>query len=145
MLGTMLALVDEETTVLVISENGFHPDHLRPQLIQREPASPAAEHRQLGILVAHGLGIRKDALVYGSGLLDIAPTILHHFGLPVGEDMDGKVLLDFYEEPGEVERVPSWDAVDGADGRHPADLQIAPADSKAALDQLVALGYIDQP
>lgn len=61
--------------------------------------------------------------------------------------MDGKVLLDIYAEPPvtEIDSIPSWDAVEGDHGMHPPDKQIAPAESKAALDQLVALGYIDEP
>ena len=31
------------------------------------------------------------------GLIDVAPTILHHYGLPIGKDMDGKVILDIFE------------------------------------------------
>ncbi len=145
MLGALLALAGEDTTVLLMSDHGFHPDHLRPSAIPREPAGPAAEHRQLGILAARGPGVREDHRVYGAGLLDICPTVLHHFGLPVGEDMDGKVLLDIYREPAEVRRVPSWDEVDGDDGGHPPDRVVSPADSKAAPDQLVALGYIEEP
>ena len=60
--------------------------------------------------------------------------------------MDGKVLLDLYEEnPPPVEKIPSWDAVPGDHGMHPPDRQISASDSKAALEQLVALGYIDEP
>lgn len=58
-------------------------------------------------------------------------------------------LMDIYDPqhgaPAAVARIPSWDAVAGDHGMHPPDRQIAPADSKAALDQLVALGYIDAP
>lgn len=146
MLGELLALAGPETTVILMSDHGFHPDHLRPRAIPREPAGPAVEHRQFGILAARGPGLRRDERVYGANVLDICPTILHLFGLPVGEDMDGKVLLDLYEdEPPVVNRVPSWDAVPGDHGMHPPDRQISAADSKAALDQLVALGYIEKP
>lgn len=146
MLGTLLALAGEDTTVILMSDHGFHPDDLRVSNIPREPAGPAAEHRQFGIFAAKGPGIRKDERIYGANLLDICPTLLHLFGLPVGEDMDGKVLLDLYEErPAEVQRIPSWDQRAGDHGMHPPDKQISAEDSKAALDQLVALGYIDEP
>src|SRR5205814_7922032 len=73
-------------------------------------------------------------------------TVLHLFGLPLGEDMDGKVLLDIYEhKPAAIQRIPSWDEVKGDHGMHPRDKQISPADSKAALQQLVALGYVAEP
>lgn len=146
MLGELLALAGPEATVILMSDHGFHPDHLRPRAVPREPAGPAAEHRQFGIFAARGPGLRRDERIYGANLLDICPTILHLFGLPVGADMDGKVLLDLYEdEPPEVARVASWDDVPGDHGMHPPDRQISAADSKAALDQLVALGYIEPP
>ena len=146
MLGTLLELAGGDTTVILLSDHGFHPDHLRPLAIPREPAGPAVEHRSLGIFVARGPGLRKDDRIYGATLLDVCPTILHLFGLPVGEDMDGKVLLDIYEQmPPAIDRIPSWDDVEGDHGMHPPDKQIAATDSKAALQQLVALGYIDEP
>jgi tetratricopeptide (TPR) repeat protein len=146
MLGTLLRLAGDETTVILMSDHGFHPDHLRPSGIPREPTGPAVEHRQFGIFVAKGPGIKKDERIYGANLLDICPTILHLFGLPVGEDMDGKVLLDIYEEkPADIQRIPSWDEVEGDHGMHPPDKQISAADSKAAIQQLVALGYIAEP
>jgi tetratricopeptide (TPR) repeat protein len=146
MLGTLLRLAGDETTVILVSDHGFHPDHLRPLGIPREPAGPAVEHRQFGIFAAKGPGIREDERIYGANLLDICPTILHLFGLPIGEDMDGKVLLDIYEQkPAAIRRIPSWDQVEGDHGMHPPDKQISPSDSKAALQQLVALGYIAEP
>jgi tetratricopeptide (TPR) repeat protein len=146
MLGTLLRLVGPDTIVILMSDHGFHPDHLRPSGLPREPAGPAIEHRQFGLFVAKGPSIRKDERIYGANLLDICPTLLHLIGLPVGEDMDGKVLLDIYEQrPAAVERIPSWDEVDGDHGMHPSDKQISPADSRAALQQLIALGYIAEP
>jgi hypothetical protein len=146
MLGTLLRLAGTDTTVILMSDHGFHPDHLRPAGIPREPAGPAVEHRHFGIFVAKGPHIRKDDRIYGATLLDICPTLLHLFGLPVGEDMDGKVLLDIYEgKPALIRRIPSWDEVDGDHGMHPPDRQISPAESKAALQQLVELGYINEP
>ena len=74
-----------------------------------------------GVLVMHGPGIRQDERIYGAGLLDIAPTILHLFGLPVGRDMDGKVLLTAMESPAPIERIESWEDVQGDSGMDPPD------------------------
>lgn len=145
MLGTMLAQVSEDTTVVVCSDHGFHPDHLRPRQIPREPAGPAVEHRDLGMFVIAGPGFKQDELIHGANLLDITPTLLTHYGLPVGDDMDGKVLLTAFSEPPAVERIASWDDVPGDDGRHSETVRQDPLAAKAALDQLVALGYIEAP
>ncbi len=145
MLGAMLRLAPPDTTVIICSDHGFHPDHLRPLQIPNEPAGPAVEHRDLGMLLMAGPGLKQDALIHGANLLDITPTILTLYGLPVGEDMDGKPLLDAFETPPEVKTIPSWDAVPGADGRLAAEQQFDPLTAKEAMDQLVALGYIDKP
>ncbi len=143
MLGRLLELVDDDTTVILVSDHGFHNDHLRPDSIPREPAGPAIEHRDFGIFVMQGPGVRKDELIHGASVLDITPTLLTLYGLPVGEDMEGKPLLAAFEDPDPVTRIPSWDEVAGDDGRHPPGLRSDPFESKAALDQLVALGYIE--
>ena len=145
LLGTLLDLTDEDTTVMIVSDHGFHSDHLRPKGIPLEPAGPAAQHRPYGVLAVRGPGIIKDEIIYGASLLDICPTILTIFGLPVGKDMDGKPLISlFHKQPG-IETVQSWDGIPGDDGGHPPDRRIDPIEAKEAINQLVALGYIERP
>ncbi len=146
MLGTLIQLAGEKTTVILMSDHGFHPDDFRLGSVPREPAGPAAEHRQFGIFAAAGPGIKKDERVHGASLLDITPTLLQLFGLPAGVDMDGKTLEGIFEKHPQIpEKIPSWDDVSGDHGMHPPDRQISAQDSQAALQQLVALGYIDEP
>ena len=145
MLGALLAKAGEDTTVMVMSDHGFHPDHLRPAAIPDIPAGPAIEHRDFGVLVIRGPQIKKDVTLEGASILDIAPTILALYGLPVGEDMDGKALARALATEPEVARIPSWEDVPGADGRHPAHTAFEPVAAPEALDRLVALGYIERP
>lgn len=49
-------------------------------------------HRDEGMLVMNGPGIRPGAKIEGASILDIAPTVLHTMGLPVPTTMDGRVL-----------------------------------------------------
>jgi predicted AlkP superfamily phosphohydrolase/phosphomutase/tetratricopeptide (TPR) repeat protein len=150
MLGQTLSKIDlNQTTVVICSDHGFHPDHLRPRAIPKEPAGPAVEHREHGVFLIAGPGIRKDALIHGATLLDVTPTILTVFGLPVGEDMDGEPLLECFEPQGEqlpeVEWVESWDAIPGDDGRHPEAKEMPGGDDAETMQQLVDLGYIERP
>jgi predicted AlkP superfamily phosphohydrolase/phosphomutase/tetratricopeptide (TPR) repeat protein len=146
MLGRILDLVGPETTVMLISDHGFQPDHLRPRDIPKEPAGPAYEHSSYGIFVATGPGIRKDQRIYGASLLDITPTLLHLYGLPIGEDMDGKVLAQILEsDDTKIEVIPSWDALEGDDGRRPADAEEDEDAAARAMQQLVDLGYVEAP
>ncbi len=145
LLDTLLKLAGEDTTVILISDHGFHPDHLRPASIPHEPAGPAAEHRPYGILVMKRHGIKRDELVFGTSLLDITPTILTLFGLPVGNDMQGKPIFQAFAETPQIETIPSWEDIAGCTGQHPPDQQIDPLDGAQVLKQLAALGYIDDP
>ncbi len=146
MLGTLLKKAGGDTTVILMSDHGFHPDHLRPAAIPDIPAGPAVEHRDFGILAISGPGIRKDELLHGPSVLDVAPTILALYGLSVGEDMDGKVLSQaFIEPPAEIGRIPSWEEVPGADGRHPPHTRMDPVAAHEAMEQMIALGYIERP
>ena len=144
-LQRLVACADEDTTIILMSDHGFHSDHLRPQAIPTEPAGPAIEHRDLGIFVAQGPGIKKDHMVGGANLLDVAPTILTIFGLPYGEDMDGRPLVDIFEDDREVKTIPSWEAVDGETGQYQEGASLDSAESKETMEQLIALGYIDRP
>ncbi|MCP4495277.1 MAG: tetratricopeptide repeat protein, partial [Phycisphaeraceae bacterium] len=147
MLGALLHLAGEDTTVILISDHGFHPDHLRPEHIPVEPAGPAIEHRPYGIFVAKGPEIRKGETVSGASVLDLTPTVLTAFGLPVGEDMDGKPLVTIFEGDRAIETVASWDDIDGPHphGMHPEGAHIDSVQSAEAMKQLVELGYIEEP
>jgi predicted AlkP superfamily phosphohydrolase/phosphomutase/tetratricopeptide (TPR) repeat protein len=142
MLQTLLDLAGPETTVIIVSDHGFHSDHLRPRGIPMEPAGPAVQHRQFGIVCMKGDHIKQDERIYGATLLDVTPTILTLFGLPVGEDMDGRVLVQAFEPAPQVTRISSWESEPGECGMHPADLRMDPAAAQAVLQQFVALGYI---
>ena len=143
MLQRLMELAGDDTTVIICSDHGFLNDHLRPVETPEKPVGPEAWHRYHGMFAIRGPGIRRDERIYGATVLDITPTILTLFGLPVGADMDGKVLVNCFENPPLVHRVESWDAVEGEAGRHPADLQVDPYEQHAVLQQLVELGYID--
>ncbi len=145
MLETLLRLAGPEATVLLVSDHGFHSDHLRPRGIPAEPAGPAVQHRPFGIFCMKGAHIRQDERIYGATLLDVTPTVLTLFGLPVGEDMDGRVLVQAFEEPPRIERIASWENEPGECGMHAADLRMDPAAAQAVLQQFVALGYIQPP
>jgi len=88
--------------------NGFFVDATVSADKLIEPLKPASTHELIGIFLAYGPGIKKgqriDARIY-----DIAPTILHIFGLPVPNDMDGRVLIEIFEEDSEfAKREPKY-------------------------------------
>ena len=58
---------------------------------------PTGDHRMEGILIAAGPAFRAGASPRQADLLDIAPTVLHLLGVPVPDDMDGRVLTELLE------------------------------------------------
>lgn len=107
----------------------------------------AADWKAIDPLMDAGLMPNLERLVHGAGLLDITPTLLALFGLPIADDMDGRPLLDVFESPPQLAVVPSWDEVEGACGMHPRNHAAdALADmDRGALQQLVASGYVEDP
>jgi Flp pilus assembly protein TadD len=145
MLGRLLALAGPDCAVMLLSDHGFHSDNLLPDYIPAEAAGPAVEHRSFGIFCMAGPGVRTGEKIYGASVLDVTPTALHLLGLPAGMDMDGRVLVNAFNDGRPVEKVESWDAVEGEDGSHPAGARYDGAAAVEALNHLVDLGYVAPP
>ena len=145
MLERLLDLAGPETTVILCSDHGFESASQRPRGTPREPAGPAAWHRQYGIFVMAGPGIQRDERIYGASLIDIAPTVLTLFGLPIGQDMDGRPLLEAFDEIPHVETIPSWELKEGESGMHTGEEQLDSAQANELMQQFAALGYIEDP
>ncbi len=108
-LGTILKHVDKNTTLLIISDHGIKP------LREKESHDAHMDHAGTtpiiakhdfedgdevpGVLVAMGPGIKKGARIMGlpMSVFDIAPTILHIYGIPVPTQMRGRVLTEIFE------------------------------------------------
>ena len=130
---------------MLLSDHGFHSDKLLPDYIPAEAAGPAVEHRSFGIFCLRAAGVTPGGRVYGATVLDATPTALHVLGLAAGLDMDGKVLLNAFEDGRAAEKTESWDAVEGEDGRHAAEDEYDGAAAAESLKQLVDLGYVAPP
>ncbi len=145
LLGQLLEETNDDTTIILISDHGFQSGQLRPRHIPSEPAGPAAQHRKYGILVMKGPQIKSDDIIFGPNLLDICPTILSIFDLPVAEDMDGKPLMDAFQTTPTIKTIDSWDNLAGDSRMHASTVQLDPFLSNQIMNQLVDLGYIEKP
>ena len=143
MLGRLVELAGPDAHVMIVSDHGFQSGGLRPTT----RVDPAQWHRNFGMFLLAGPGIKKDDTVHGATLLDIAPTVLTLFGLPIGRDMEGKVLVNAFETPPPIERIDSWDKVPCPiyDARLVDAVDDDPEAAQAAMNQLVELGYIEAP
>jgi predicted AlkP superfamily phosphohydrolase/phosphomutase/tetratricopeptide (TPR) repeat protein len=145
MLGRLLQLAGEETTVIVLSDHGFKSDHTRPLIVPNVPTGIAVWHRVNGVLAMRGPGLRTDELIHGANLLDITPTILALFGLPVAADMDGRVLVEAFSTPPAIERIDSWESKGPERPGKAADVERSANEEKELIRQFVEIGYIQDP
>jgi Flp pilus assembly protein TadD len=137
-------------TAVVMSDHGFasgdgRPDDVKPFI----EGKPGLWHDLVGIFVAAGPGIARGEIPTVT-LYDIAPTLLHLMGLPVPEDMSGKVLEKAltagFLAAHPIQRVPSYEGLGGPGAGEGEEARRAEALSGAAeeeiVEQLRSLGYI---
>jgi predicted AlkP superfamily phosphohydrolase/phosphomutase len=55
-------------------------------------------HRLNGIFAIKGEGVKRGVEINSAKIIDLAPTVLYMLGVPVPDDMDGRVLKEVFEE-----------------------------------------------
>ena len=94
------------------------------------PPSEPYNHKLHGVVAVSGDGVCETTDLDGAHLLDVAPTVLAAFGLPVGEHMDGAVLA-CVDHPG-TDSYPAFDADDATT-----------TDDARVEEHLSDLGYLE--
>lgn len=140
----ILKTIPSDTTVILLSDHGFHSGDKRKRKIPDLYGGAAIEHNPLGMLCIKGPGIKSNETIYAAGLLDITPTVLTIAGLPVGEDMDGEVLFGIFNEKTNKESISSWEKVIGDFCTQNENSFKDTFGEVQALQQLVDLGYIEK-
>lgn len=143
MLGRLLDLAGDDTTVILISDHGFQPDHLRPKVTPDEPGGLAYEHSPYGVIAMMGPDIKQDHIIHGATLLDICPTILSMYDLPVGQDMDGHVLSDAFVNHNSIPSIKSWEEVPFNKFKKINSHILNKEEEDHLVQQLIDLGYVD--
>jgi predicted AlkP superfamily phosphohydrolase/phosphomutase len=133
----LLAHTAQYDTVLVVSDHGAGP-------IERYDARTglSGSHRMDGIIIAWGNHVRRGTASVPPGVIDVAPTVLHLLGLPVGEDMQGHVITDLldpaFAASHPVQTVPTWET-----GARRGEEHAIPSQMDEKLrERLRSLGYI---
>lgn len=105
LLGNLIAAAGENTSIMVASAHGVN--------VQLPRYLGAGEEElwksPYGMLAVHGPGFKSAAEFLGATILDLTPTLLTWFGLPIGDDMEGRVLLESFATLPKVTRVESWE------------------------------------
>jgi hypothetical protein len=106
MLYSLIEATGTETAIVIASAHGVNQD-LPPRYLRG--GDNEIWKTPYGIFAVTGSGLNRDSLVLGATIHDVAPTILTWFGLPIGDDMEGRVLMESFSTAPVVARVPSWE------------------------------------
>lgn len=159
--GRLLAALPKEASIIIVSDHGMHAvnchQRFNPDLPPKNLISGGHEDAPPGIIIAAGNHLRPCSLASRSfgdiaiedlpvvgAVADLTPTILALKGLAIGQDMDGVILEDLFED-GLLERVfPIY--VDSHDTNQwladrPRQL-LSPDTQQQRLQQLRDLGYL---
>lgn len=144
-LGRLMAMAGPDTVVIVVSDHGFQfrnygfyhyalgpPGARAPGSV--ETLAPP------GVIFLWGPPIRRGTKLTDATVFDVSPTALYLLGLPVGEDMDGRVLVEALSPELLAERPVEWTPTHdtGARGGKP---RRSPVDEDI-LKELQTLGYV---
>ncbi|MEJ2720474.1 MAG: alkaline phosphatase family protein [bacterium] len=155
-LGELLTKIDSNTVVMITSDHGFEASGIVPKPVSSEEfdelevdavksgivaVGQSGKHQMDGVLIAWGPYIKRGLTVHAR-LVDIAPTVLALMGLPVPDDMEGRVLSEMID-PGfiaehPVQHISSFE--DYIDRRE--NVAVKEVNEEEMLEKLRALGYV---
>ena len=145
LLGELIEAASPETALIVLSDHGFVSGPDRPQDSTADiEGQPGRWHRQYGLIGLAGPQIAPGRMDTTS-LLDIAPTVLYLAGLPVPEDLPGRVLAEAIR-PGFRDRFPvipieTYETTPFGAGAAPVTAELAAVEEEM-LEKLRSLGYV---
>jgi predicted AlkP superfamily phosphohydrolase/phosphomutase len=98
-IGRALAGMRPGDLLIVMSGFGMDPMEIGKRLLEKTFGNPVPsgthERAPDGFLFAFGSGVEPGRLSRAS-IVDLVPTVLYFFGLPVGRDMDGFARTDIF-------------------------------------------------
>jgi predicted AlkP superfamily phosphohydrolase/phosphomutase len=111
--GSILQHVDGNTYVFIVSDHGIKPlrefEDTDPHAhMDHEKTTPVIAKHDFadgdevpGSFIAMGPGIKRDQRLMGlaASVYDIAPTVLHLYGIEPPKQMRGRVLREIFVEP----------------------------------------------
>ena len=135
-----------------IRDGGFVSVLKSPKVVVQR-SKPEGTHRPNGIFIARGPDIESGEQINPLSILDVAPLILYLLGLPVPEDLEGRVPTEVIKadklmtHPVRVKgRTISPDANDedlGDGESEKREMEASEEQKEALLAQLKLLGYLE--
>ena len=100
--GELAAAHEEGSLVMVVSPHGIDPLPLgrRALMALEGDRFESGYHGRApdGLLIAAGVGVAHGKPLGKSTILDLAPTLLYHYRVPIGMDMDGHPLTRMFQD-----------------------------------------------
>lgn len=101
----------------------------------------SGNHAPEAMIIIHSPDIEKPVSIDRATALDMTPTMLALLGLPVGRDMDGKVLVDVFD-PLFREKM-SLTSIETYEGKVERSIELIPETERPRiLQELRSIGYI---
>ncbi len=152
--GRLIELCSDEVTVVIISDHGMIPVNRDNRFDPEDPPANvnSAHHYDgpPGIFLAAGPWIEPapnwDESTISGSVYDIAPTILAMMRLPLGRDMEGRVLEELFSERFQVGLQPRAIKSHSTEAFLISRRSLAKRhlDESDRIEQLQSLGYIPE-
>jgi predicted AlkP superfamily phosphohydrolase/phosphomutase len=137
-LGRLLERAGPGTVVVVVSDHGFQ---FRPYGFYHYGLDAGGGTlAPPGVIFLWGDPIRAGARLQSPSVFDVTPTLLYFLGLPVGKDMDGRVLTEAIVPEVLAERKVAWIPTHDT-GTRGGEPRPSPIDDDI-LKELQMLGYV---
>ena len=97
-------------------------------------------HRPEGVLIITGPHVRSGVSLAGANIVDVAATVLYAAGLPIPNDMDGRLLSEIFDPAYVTSNRPTY-------SEHPTAAKVSgmpysSEEEQEIMDRLRALGYV---
>lgn len=134
---------DFAADVVLVTEEGFSSSPPPRRHMQfRSTGWASGCHERNGVLMAAGKHVQAGRLGSTPCLEDIAPTVLYRLGLPIPEDMDGRIVADLFSAAGrQALGKPQYRPPSGSNDRCNSDV-FSDEESKDLQEKLRGLGYL---
>jgi len=136
-LGRLMAQAEPDTVLIVLSDHGFQ---FRNYGFNHYDDGRGGVRETPGVIFLWGPPVMAGVRLQGPTLFDVAPTALYLLGIPVGRDMDGRVLTEALE-PALLASRPERFVATHDTGTREGGTRESPVDEEV-LRELRALGYI---